>query len=731
MRKWILPTVLTFAVASVTRTAYADGPSDLQGLLNDTVITTASKSAETSSSAPATSTLIGAEDLKRFGIHSLDEALDFLSLGMVTSSALGSPEVGSRGVLLTRDQARHVLILVNGHAINEPVLGSARVGRGLGVPIEIIDHIEVILGPGSVLYGSNAMLGVINVITKHASEFHGLHFVVETEIAKSYRAAAGAGYDFSLFGRRSELTIEGEYYAQSGPDFTVGPQNYGNVPGTNTPFRFSPNLPENGIWGGRLENTNYAQVPSGELRLVTGPFELNAHVSVYTRGDPFNSHVVSPEADFDDPGNRETDQSYWVDLTHRVTLSPIVQMKSRLYGDVFRYERSTHYSWAQCNFPYLACVASETKAANWAGLEEQFTFNWLKDSTFVTLVGADGRLRNEQSNQDVSYADVHSKVGMTNFPPFDQFDTQDAVFGAYAQQTWNPLDALALNAGARLDDDPRFGTVVVPRAAVTTRPWRDGVAKAIYAEAYRAPTWEESLGSVPFNLLASTNLRPETVRSIEATIEQRFGAHRILFGAFRTWWRDLVELHQYNASELAAALQDGQAMPLQASATQYRNLALVDNYGSNALVEGSFGRSVHYAVNATTALAFHSNEAGASTPLTVAPSVFGNARLSYDLGGDWPTVAIAARYMGKRLADSAFVSGWVPYAPPQTELRLTLSGDVPLVRGVSYRASADYAFSSVSPYVIGPVQQPLPTQSTYELAPVDTFRASISLRYDL
>ena len=62
----------------------------------------------------------------------------------------------------------HFLVLVDGHAMNEPLRGSAWTGVGSGVPIEIIDHIEVIVGPGSVLYGSNAMFGLINVVTKRA-----------------------------------------------------------------------------------------------------------------------------------------------------------------------------------------------------------------------------------------------------------------------------------------------------------------------------------------------------------------------------------------------------------------------------------------------------------------------------------------------------------------------------------------------------------------------------------
>ena len=185
---------------------------DLVGLLNEKVITTASQSAETASSAPAVSTTITAEDLRAFGIHSLDEAIDFLSLGAVTSDNLRDGDIGARGVLVSGDHGNHFLILVDGHAMNEALRGSAQFGRGAGIPLEIVDHVEIILGPGSVLYGSNAMLGVINIVTRRAKDFKGTHAIAETELGKSYRVSAAGGYPLRLFDIPAELTLQLEYY---------------------------------------------------------------------------------------------------------------------------------------------------------------------------------------------------------------------------------------------------------------------------------------------------------------------------------------------------------------------------------------------------------------------------------------------------------------------------------------------------------------------------------------
>src|SRR4029077_1237339 len=148
------------------------------------------------SAAPALSTTITAEDLKLFGIRTVAEAIDFLSLGVVASDPLRTPDVGARGVLFANDDGKHFLLLVNGHAMNDPLYGAARFDEGMGVPIDLVDHIEVIVGPGSVLYGSNAMMGVINVITRGGSDYRGRHATAEYEPGRSVRASAGTGFTF-------------------------------------------------------------------------------------------------------------------------------------------------------------------------------------------------------------------------------------------------------------------------------------------------------------------------------------------------------------------------------------------------------------------------------------------------------------------------------------------------------------------------------------------------------
>jgi outer membrane receptor for ferrienterochelin and colicins len=732
--RFATPAFVALSIAA-SRPAQADDSGDLQNMLSETFVSGASKSTQSGSVAPAVTTTLTADDLRRYGIHTIAEALDFLSLGVATSSSPGTQDVGANGVLFPSDQGDHILLLVDGHAVNEALFGAARFDRGAGIPMEMVDHIEVILGPGSVLYGSSAMLGVVNVVTKDARAFAGTHLVVESELLTSWRASASGGYQFSLAGQPAKLTLGLEYFSQNGPAFSVGPQAYGTNAYTNKPYNFAGPLGP-GVWGGQLDHSNFARVPSGLLSFRLGELSLEVHASQYARGMPFNSGFITPEANFDDPNNMATDRSIWGDLRHRWVVSAIMEVRSRLYADSFDYNRQAETSelGPQCLFNDTTCRKRQFGASRWVGLEEQASFDWLKDASLVTLLGIDGRARWILAQEDT----LDAQTGNPLAPTQGALRADDRVFAAYAQQTWQPLTWLGLNAGARFDYDQRFGERVSPRVAVSVQPWTGGTFKAIYSEAFRAPSWEESSVAVE-NQIPAGHLSPETVREIEVAIDQRLGSHRLLFGVFRSWWSDMVQLETLSTAQLNAAQNAGLLPFTTSSATQYQNVSSIDDLGFNAGWEGAFSQSrLRYALNVT---GTYARISGGSTqsPLSVAPPVFGNARVAYVFGGELPTLAVAGRYLASRPANQLSFTP-PPYAPPLGELRATVSGLAPFVHGLSYRVSADYSFADRGPYVIGPFQTSGSGGSTPgggtrqpvspELSPIDSFRATVGLQYD-
>ncbi len=739
MIRRMLPLQLAAAALAASLTvalpAAADDASDLEGLLNETVVTTASKSAETGTTAPATSTTITAEDLRRYGIHSLDEAIDFLSLGVVTQNPLKAVEVGGRGVLLPSDHGDHFLLLVNGHAVNDGLFGGADYGPGVGIPLEMIDHIEVVLGPGSVLYGSNAMLGVINVITKRAKDWKGGHAVVESELGKSYRVVGGVGGQFQLLGKPVDATLGVTYTKQDGPPLLYNLEYGGVDPVSSKGVRYSRGGLENGYWGGVARNGYYSRVPAGYLRLEWGDFELNVHAKAYKRAAPYRARYDSDFFDFDDPDSYEINRHLWADLRHRARLSPVVELTSRVYADTWDVQSYRNSSEASAclsagDATVATCQFYSPGISRWAGADVRASFDWFKDDRFVSLLGVDGRLRTASLKIDprdfATGRPLSSSLGV--------IDRQDSVASAYLQQTWTPAGWLGLNGGIRLDKQTRYDGVFSPRVAANARAWNGGTLRAVYSEAFRAPSIVESELQNPIQIHAG-DLRPERVRSVEGSVEQRFGRQRVFFGVFRSWWSDLVELHVLNEQERRDATAAGQLSIFSFGAAQFRNASTIDNYGFNAAYEGALGegQAFKYGVNGTASIARRSEAGLATEPLAVAPSLFGNARVAYDLPGALPTLAVAAHYLNKRPADRAYDGGWpvVPYAPPQLTGRVTLTGEVPFVKGLSYRGSLDASLSDRGAYTVGPGQTFELGNRSPQLVPVDTLRATVGLQYDL
>ncbi len=724
----VVAAALTLGVLARSASAFADDGPDLEAMLQERVVSGASKVTEAASDAPATTSVISAEDIRRYGIRSLDEAIDFLSMGLMTSNPLHSVEVGGRGVLLTGDYGNHVLLVVDGHVMNEGWSQTAYFEQGAGIPMELIDHIEVILGPGSVLYGGSAMLAVVNVVTKRAAGYGGARVLAEGslspqqgiggrfssfklgDLGTSYRVGAGVGHELRLFGLPGELTAQAEIYRQNGPSFEFRKQSASTDEGL--PKDFGPRAPL-GVWGGRVKNEYFTTVPAGYARLALGNLTLTARAALYERATPYINGLNRPFGNFDDGRSREVERWLSVDAQYVAHVSEKLSVTLHGYADTYDYRQTVHsVDGADCSVPTAGpCLWKSSGASRWVGAEVQALYRWRGDDRLTTMVGIDGRVRFIGAKTDSVDEASGQQMGSVGAG-----QVTELPWAGYLQQRWTPFKRLHLNAGARFDSAPRGGERLSPRLAVAYDVWQGGVAKAIYSEAFRAPTYYEAYYETS-DQQASPGLRPEVVRGAEASLEQTFGTHKLLMGVFRTWWTDMVALR--------FAEDTGKY--------RYENVSAIDNAGYNARVEGAFGE-LRYGLSVTGAHTRRSTPDG-TAPLPVAPQLFGNARASYDLPGRLPVVALATQLVGPRLADRALDGNFstLPVAPAQLRLRLTVSDAITAVPGLSYRAGVDFATASRSAYVAGPNQYldaTDPDRPSAQLAPVNRLTAFSTLQYE-
>ena len=131
----------------------------------DDQVTSATKIAQSISEAPAIITVISRDKIIDRGYETVAEALGALP-GFFINSDYILPDAGVRGVSgELRGGSRLIKVMVNGHPVSFRSETTNWLNGAL-IPMDAIDRIEVIRGPGSALYGANAFLGVVNIITR-------------------------------------------------------------------------------------------------------------------------------------------------------------------------------------------------------------------------------------------------------------------------------------------------------------------------------------------------------------------------------------------------------------------------------------------------------------------------------------------------------------------------------------------------------------------------------------
>jgi outer membrane receptor for ferrienterochelin and colicins len=163
-------------------------------------VTTPSKRAETPGEAPGVFSVITAEEISGFGANSLFDILERAPSVQTLGSSLFP-----RNLAVVRGDLRslfdnHVLILLDGRPIRESINGGVDSPLFTAFPVEMIERIEIVRGPGSVLYGTNAIAGTINVITRPDLKSSGLKAGMTTwGVSPGFVNAAGSYAKDKLF----------------------------------------------------------------------------------------------------------------------------------------------------------------------------------------------------------------------------------------------------------------------------------------------------------------------------------------------------------------------------------------------------------------------------------------------------------------------------------------------------------------------------------------------------
>ncbi len=492
-----------------TNTAQGDlSELSLEELLGIEVVYAASKYEQGVADAPASVTVVTADDIQKAGYRTLAEILEGVR-GFYTTYDRNYHYVGVRGFSRPGDYNSRLLLMVNGHRLNDNVSGSASIGTEFPLDVDLIERVEIVRGPSSSLYGTSAFLAVANVVTQDGGQLDGLSAAVRLgsfnsrEAQLTYGNRLENGVEVLVSGTVSEIDGQDLFFKEF------------DDPETNQ---------------GVARGGDYEQFESFFALLSYKDLTLQAAAVSSEKGFP----TASYETVFNDPRNHTVDENAHLDLLYEHAFANQMGLMARVFADRYEYDGDYVYDYSEeeDEEPYIV-VNKDWSRGDWWGAELQLSKLFSEDHRAILGLDFRDNIRQDQGNFD-------EEIFLD-----DRRSSQN--WGIFLQDEVALSRKLRLNVGVRHDHYDTFGGTTNPRAALLLSPRQSSTVKLLYGTAFRAPNaYELYYHDDGFSQKPSLNLQPEEIRTYELVWEQEIGQ--------RT--RAAVSLFDYEISNLISLVND-------------------------------------------------------------------------------------------------------------------------------------------------------------------------------
>ncbi|HZR09214.1 MAG TPA: TonB-dependent receptor plug domain-containing protein [Myxococcales bacterium] len=450
----------TIAFLSLAAPVFAQGSSELDLFAADAALkaetTVASIRPATVRETPGVVSIVTRDEIVRSGARDLIDVLRNVPGFSFGVDVEGIVDLGFRGVW---GHEGKILLMVDGLEMNEQLFGTLQLGREL--PVDQIQAVEIIRGPGSALYGGNAELAVINVKTRGASELHGAY------AAASYSQAS---HDF---GQRNLSLQYGQTYDKLGGLAVSISGWFGQANRSERPY--------NDLFGASSPTAN------GGSRIDPGYLNLGLEWKSLKLRFVYHDIVTTAVDGYGDAGApvKESFTSmlgsamYELKVNDQFRIVPEIQYKRQLpwrtldKSSVLFYDKTSDRFTGRLTAIYEP-IEQLTLAAGGEAFRDRA---WLNDSDIT-------------GGQTLFYGSTRVEFGTT------------ALFSEATART--PI--VNIVAGARFEHHSLVGSSFVPRLALTKviAPFH---FKVLYSQAFRAPALE--------NLALNPLLTPERTTVVE------------------------------------------------------------------------------------------------------------------------------------------------------------------------------------------------------------------------
>jgi iron complex outermembrane receptor protein len=471
----------------------------LDSLLN-VKVSTAAKYAQRIGEVASSVTIVTSEDIERYGYHSLADVFATIP-GFYTSYDRNYTYVGARGFSRPTDYNNRILLLIDGNTTNEALWGAAYLGTEQSIPLRALERIEIVRGPGSALYGTSAMFGVINLITKQGGALDG------GDMSVGGGSWGRRGLDLT-YGRRlsngATLSLAGVADRTDGAD-----QFYSEYDSPTTNNGIAHHLD----WerrAGFLGSATYRGV------------RLHGRYSAREKAVPTGSY----ESIFNAPNNKNYDNHSFLELNYERALGSTQQLSAKAY-----------YNWYGYGGNYPTTNADDEQTvwrdnARFAAFGSELSLRW--DVTSANRLTIGGELRWQPTRRYVA-----TFLGQ---PTEVLYDAPSSVRSAYVQDEHQLTSRISVLGGARVDDYGGGIHATSPRLAMIFSPARTTALKLLYGTAFRAPAASEAEGDSHL-FPRNPDLRPEHARTMELVVQQQLGTGILATASgFRYNIRGLIDL---------------------------------------------------------------------------------------------------------------------------------------------------------------------------------------------
>lgn len=459
----------------------------LEQLMNIEVFT-ASRFTQNIKEAPSAVTVITADDVKKYGYRTLTDIMNSIR-GLYSSYDRNYTYIGARGFSITGDYNSRILVLLDGNRVNENIYDGAGAGYDAIVNVDLIKRVEFAPGPGSAVYGANALFGVFNIITKNADDIDGIQASTDygSENSRRLRVTLGKGFENGV-----QAVFSASNYKSDGADLYFA--------------EFDD--PTNNF--GVAENLDYEESRNLFAKLQWSNWQLEVAYNDRIKGIP----TASYEQEFNMEPSETIDSVLLVSLNNETEFNNGARLSSSLsFGD-YEYDGDFIY-----DYPPITVNKDEVEG-HWLGLESHYQTTLFDKHKL--LIGAEYRnnIKQDQANFDAA-------------PLFESYldDKRDSSnYGLFIQDEIRLSDRLLLNIGLR-HDTTDFGKATDsntrqnstnPRIALICDLQDETTLKLIYGTAFRNPNAYELYYGEALGYLPNTELKPEEITSYELDLEHYF-----------------------------------------------------------------------------------------------------------------------------------------------------------------------------------------------------------------